>query len=98
MSVKAHRTTGAQTTELGLHNGELVPTDEGVGVVEENELPGAARRPRTGANVTPNSTKSASLESKLRSPCNTQVPGRPPSGGKLGPFRVKRSVSKRVTP
>ena len=56
MSVKAHRTTGAQTTEPGHHNGEFVkdvrvsPVGGGVGVVEEDELSRAARRPRTGAS------------------------------------------------
>ena len=59
MSVKAHRTTDAQTTEPGHHNGEFVkdvrvsPIDEGVGVVEKDELSRAARRPRTGASGSP---------------------------------------------
>ena len=50
-------------TEPGLHNGELVndfrvsPTDEDVGVVEEDELSRAARRPRTGANGSPQSPR-----------------------------------------
>ena len=58
-SVKAHKTTGAQTTEPEHHNGEFVndfrvsPIDEGVGVVEEDELSRAARRPRTGASGSP---------------------------------------------
>ena len=53
---EGHRTTGAQTTEPGHHNGEFVkdvrvsPIDEGVGVVEEDELSRAARRVRTGAS------------------------------------------------
>ena len=56
---KAHRTTGAQTTEPGHHNGEFVndvrvsPIDEGVDVVEEDELSRAARRPRTGVSASP---------------------------------------------
>ena len=79
MSVKAHRTTGAQTTEPGHHNGEFVndvqvsPIDEGAGVVEEDELSRAARRPpdcsqRISSVVTPNSWKSTSFQSKPRSP------------------------------
>ena len=50
---RCHRTTGAQTTEPGHHNGEFVIdvrvslVDEGVGVVEEDELSRAARRPWT---------------------------------------------------
>ena len=71
MSVKVHRTTGAQTTEPGHHNGEFVndvrvsPVGEGAGVIEEDELSPAARRPRTGASGSPprsrrNNTKSAS--------------------------------------
>ena len=57
--MKAHRTTGAQTTEPGHHNGEFVndvrvsPIDEGVGVVEEDELSRAVPRPWTGANGSP---------------------------------------------
>ena len=60
MSAKVHGTTGAQTTEPGHHNGEFVndvrvsPTDEGVSVLEEDELSRAARRPQTGANGSPN--------------------------------------------
>ena len=77
-SVKAHMTTGAQTTELGHHNGEFVkdvrvsPIDEGVGVVEEDDLSRAARQPvtcgtttldwsqRISSAVTPSNTKLAS--------------------------------------
>ena len=57
MSVKAHRTTGAQTTEPEHHSGvndvRASPIDEGVGVVEEDELSRATRRPRTGASGSP---------------------------------------------
>ena len=69
MSVKAHRTTGAQATEPGHHNGEFVndvrvsPIDEGVGVVEEDELSRACTVHHVGtwrisSAVTPNNTKS----------------------------------------
>ena len=69
--MKAHRTTGAQTTEPGHHNSESVndvrvlPVDEGVGVVEEDELSRAARRPRTEASGSPpRSTRSRRRDSQ----------------------------------
>ena len=51
--------TGAQTTEPGHHNGEFLNdvrvsrVDEGVGVVEEDELSRAARRTPTGTSGSP---------------------------------------------
>ena len=138
MSVKAHRTAGAQTTEPGHNNGEFVndvrvsPIDEGVGVVEEDELSRAARRPRTGASVspprsrratrsrrrrrgqtvacgtttfdwsqqisstiTPNSTKSASWWSKLRSPCTSWMPRRTSFWGHLGSGSCQKKCIKK---
>ena len=89
MSVKAHKTTGAQTTEPGHHNGEFVndvqvsPIDEGVGVVEEDELSRAARRPRTGA--------SGSLpRSRQQDEVGVVIVGGSPSGRTVGPLRTQK--------
>ena len=70
VSVKAHRTTGAQTTEPKHHNSESVndvrvsPIGGGVGVVEEDELSTCGTTTpdcqRISSAVTPNNTKSAS--------------------------------------
>ena len=78
------------------------PIDEGAGVVEEDELSRAARRPRTGANGSPprsrRTTRSRRRENqKLRSPCTTWVPGGPPPASTSGPIRVRRgAISKFV--
>ena len=84
-----------------LEDGELFVNDvrvspEGAGVVEEDELPRAARRPRTGASGPPPRSR-RTTPSRRREACTTWVPGGPPSWGTLGPFRVRRTGSRSVT-
>ena len=80
MSVKAHRTTGAQTTEPGQHSGEFVndvrvsPIDEGVGVVEENELSRAARRPWTASGSPPRSRRTTQSRRRDGQNCGHLAP------------------------
>ena len=107
--MKAHRTTGAQTTELRHHNAEFVndvrvsPIDEGVSASSKRTnchvrhddpgpepaglLRGHAEQHEVGVVI----AKTAVTVHHV------WVPGGPPSGGTLGPFRVGRSVSRNVT-
>ena len=80
MSVNAHRTTGAHTTEPGHLYGEFVndvrvsPIDEGVGDVEEDELCRAVRRVRTGSPRKPGENDSACVQNftyQERTICST---------------------------
>ena len=77
VSVKAHRTTGAQTTEPEHHNGEFVndapvsPFDEGVGVVE---LSRAARRPRTASGSPPRSRRTTRSRCRDSRKCGHRAP------------------------
>ena len=93
MSTKVHRTTRAQARDPGRRNNELAndvrvsPTDEGAGIAGGGVTRGTTTPDCSqwiSSVVTPNSTKSTSLQSKPRSPCTEcalrgrAVPGRPP--------------------
>ena len=94
-------TTGAQTTELRHHNGEFVndvrvsPIDEGVGVVEEDELSCAARRPRTASGSPPRSRRTTRSRRRDSQNCRHRAPRRCPADLLLGAPWV-RFVSEEV--
>ena len=79
-SVKVQRTTGAQTTEPEHHNGEFVkdvhisPSDEGVGVVEEDELSRAAPRPQTASGSPPRSRRTTRSRRRDGQNCGHRAP------------------------
>ena len=98
-------TTGAQTTELGHHNGEFVkdvrvsPVDEGVGFVKEDELSRAARRPRTGASGSlPRSRRTARSRRLDGQNCRHRAPRvgarRTSFWGHLGSISCQKCVKK----